>query len=209
MPDEEGCWPSLLFSKCSKSVNRGDFWAEARQLWPPGPRQSLHELGWWGRQKAACLGLGSRGVPLVTPCKLLQGPSGFPGLSAPREACGKSSWPCFSPGMSRENQAILSPSAPGTHRCLEQVTGTLKLRGLALEGGCDRIAFPQNLPGIPLESRQHPPPSIPHSEQMCYFYAVLGISSAQRGQGEEWHCTDMSGGSSWGYSGGQRLWQCC
>lgn len=73
--------------------------------------------------------------------------------------------------------------------------GTLKLRGLSLEGGCDKIAFPQNLPGIPLESKQHPPPSIPYSEQMCYFCAVLGISSAQRGQGEEWHCTDMSGGA--------------
>lgn len=101
------------------------------------------------------------------------------------------------------------PSAPGTHRCLEQVMGTLKLRCLSLEGGCDRIAFSQNLPGIPLESRQHPPPSIPYSEQMCYFCAVLRISSAQRGKGEEWHCTDMSGGSSWGNSGGQRLWQCC
>lgn len=73
--------------------------------------------------------------------------------------------------------------------------GTLKLRGLSLEGGCDRTAFPQNLPGILLESKQHPPPSIPYSEQMCDFCAVLGISSAQRGHGEEWRCADRSGGA--------------
>lgn len=44
----QNCWPFLMFSKCSKSVNLGDLWAGARQLWPPGPRQSLHVLGWWG-----------------------------------------------------------------------------------------------------------------------------------------------------------------
>lgn len=39
---------ALMFSKCSKPVNLGDFWAGARQVWPPGPRQGLHVLGWWG-----------------------------------------------------------------------------------------------------------------------------------------------------------------
>lgn len=138
--------------------NAVSLWSQAR-CGPQVPDLACTCLGGGDDKISSMPMLWVKGVPLVTP---LQTPArvflGFQAsLSAPR-----SMWKLeLALLLTRDEntQAIPPPLAPGTHRCLEQVMSTPKLRGLSLEGGCDRIAFLQSLPGVPLESKHthHPP----------------------------------------------------
>lgn len=121
-------------------LNAVNLWSQAR-YGPQVPDVACMCSGGGDDKTSSMPRLWVKGVPLVTPLQTLA--RVFLGLQASLSALR---------GMCRlelallltrdENtQAIPPPSAPGTHRCLEQAMSTPKLRDLSLEGGCDRIAF--------------------------------------------------------------------